>query len=99
MTAIRRTLSALSQYPSAVVGLAIIAAMVLFSIYIVIAIPYGEAVDLWRGGEGVWLENPRTAQPKWVNLFPGVNLPETIIMGPAGEADDDSVQKERHGSL
>ena len=33
MTAIRRTLSALSQYPSAIVGLAIIIAMVLFSIY------------------------------------------------------------------
>jgi len=95
MTAVRRTLSALSQYPSAIAGLAIIAVMVLFSIYIVVAIPYSEAIHLWRGGEGVWLENPRTAQPKWVNLFPGVNLPETIIMGPAGEADDDSVQKER----
>ncbi len=103
MTALRRTLAALSQYPSAVAGLAIIAAMVLFSIYVVIAIPYSEAIDLWRGGEGVWLENPRTAKPKWVNLFPGVNLPETMVLGPAGESDDASadapadasVQKER----
>ena len=95
MTGIRRTLAALSQYPSAIAGLAIIAAMVLFSIYTVIAIPYSEAIDLWRGGEGVWLENPRTAAPKWFNLFPGVNLPETMILGPAGESDDVSVQKER----
>ena len=95
MTALRRTLSALSQYPSAIAGLAIIAAMVLFSIYTVIAIPYSEAVDLWRGGEGVWLENPRTAMPKWVNLFPGVNLPETLILGPAGETEGESVKKTR----
>ena len=95
MTALRGTLAALSQYPSAIAGLAIIAAMVLFSIYTVIAIPYTVAVDKWRGGEGVWLENPRTAPPKWFNLFPGVNLPETITLGPAGESDEVSVQKER----
>ena len=96
MTAVRRTLSALSQYPSAIAGLAIIAAMILFSIYTVIAIPYGEAIDMWRGGEGVWLENPRTALPQWVNLFPGVNLPETLILGPADETVGESVQKTRN---
>ena len=96
MTAVRRTLSALSQYPSAVAGLAIIAAMILFSIYTVIAIPYSEAIDMWRGGEGVWLENPRTALPQWVNLFPGVNLPETLILGPADETVGESVQKTRN---
>ncbi len=95
MTAARRTLSALAKYPSAIAGLGIIVALLLFSVYTVIAIPYSEAVRLWRGGEGVWLETPRNALPAWVNLFPGVNRPETVILGPAGEADGESVTKRR----
>ena len=35
---------------------------------------------LWRGGEDIWIENPRNAQPGWVNLFPGNNLPKTIVV-------------------
>ncbi len=95
MTAARRTLSALSKYPSAIAGLGIIVALLLFSVYTVIAIPYSEAVRLWRGGEGVWLETPRNALPAWVNFFPGVNRPETVILGPVEEADGQSVTKTR----
>lgn len=95
MTGLRRTLSALSRYPSAIAGLGIIAAMVALSIYTVIAIPYSEAVSLWRGGEGVWLETPRNALPQWVNLFPGVNLPQTLTLGPAAAGEDVSVEKTR----
>ncbi len=91
MTAARRTLSALSRYPSAIAGLLIIAALVLLSIYTVIAIPYSEAIRLWRGGEGVWLETPRNALPSWVNLFPGVNLPDTLIL----DTESDLVTKTR----
>ena len=95
MTAARRTLSALSKYPSAIAGLGIIVALVVFSVYTVIAIPYSEAVRLWRGGEGVWLETPRNALPGWVNLFPGVNQPETVILGPDEKAGGQSVTKTR----
>ncbi len=95
MTAARRTFSALSQYPSAIAGMGIIAALLVLSIYTVIAIPYSEAITLWRGGEGVWLESPRNALPKWANLFPGVNLPDTLILGPEGAADSDPVDKTR----
>jgi peptide/nickel transport system permease protein len=95
MTAARRTLSALSHYPSAIAGMGIIAALVVLSVYTVVAIPYSEAVRLWRGGEGVWLETPRNALPSWVNLFPGVNLPDTLILGPSGEADGEAVEKTR----
>ena len=95
MTAARRTLSALSNYPSAIAGMGIIAALVVLSVYTVVAIPYNEAVRLWRGGEGVWLETPRNALPSWVNLFPGVNLPETLILGPSGAADGEAVEKTR----
>ena len=95
MNAARKTLSALSKYPSAIAGLGIIVALVVFSVYTVIAIPYSEAVRMWRGGEGVWLETPRNALPSWVNLFPGVNRPKTVILGPTEEAGGQSVTKTR----
>ena len=76
MSAIRE----LPRYTSALVGLAIIAALGGIALYGIFAIPYNEAVMLWRGGEGVWVESPRNAQPGWVNLFPGRNLPKTIVL-------------------
>lgn len=91
MTALSRPLSALARYPSAIAGLLIILALVLLSIYTLITIPYAEAIRLWRGGEGVWLETPRNAWPSWVNLFPGVNLPNTLIL----DTDSNSVEKTR----
>ena len=69
-----------SRYPSALVGLAIIIGLVGLALYGVIAIPYSEAISLWRGGEGVWIEYPRNAQPGWVNLFRSSNLPKTIVL-------------------
>ena len=68
------------HYSSALVGLAIIAGLVGMALYGVIAIPYNEAVRLWRGGEGIWIEHPRNAQPAWVNLFRGRKLPSTIVV-------------------
>ncbi len=66
------------HYPSAIIGLAIIVVYVLISIYTVIAIPYKEAVYLWRGGEEIWGDNPRLAAPTWYNLFRKKKLPLTI---------------------
>jgi len=48
----REGLRQLRQHPSAVAGAAIIAVLVLVSVYTVIAIPYGEAIERWRGGMG-----------------------------------------------
>ena len=39
------------------------------SVYTVFAIPYRQAIQLWRGGENLWIENPRNAAPAWFNLF------------------------------
>jgi peptide/nickel transport system permease protein len=80
MRAILEALKEVSRYKSAVVGLILIAILVIVAIYTVFAIPYSEVVRLWRGGEGMWLENPKNALPSWVNLFPGTNLPKTIIV-------------------
>ncbi|RLG51710.1 MAG: ABC transporter permease [Thermoproteota archaeon] len=66
-------------YKSAVVGLIILAALLFISIYTVIAIPYSEAKELWKGSEP-WLKNPKNAAPIWVNLFSRKKLPSTIIL-------------------
>ncbi len=80
MRALREGFSQLRQYPSAIVGLSIIAALVFFSLYAVLAIPYNEAIRLWRGGEDIWVDNPRNASPSWVNLFSKTKSPHTIIV-------------------
>jgi len=80
MSALRNAIRQITRYPSAVVGLMIIGALVLVAIYALITMSPSEAISLWRGAEGVWTENPRTAVPRWVNIFPGINLPETIIV-------------------
>lgn len=78
MKAIKNTFKELSRYPSAIIGLAIIGVLVLLSIYAIITIPYKQALVLWRGGEGIWYENPRYAAPSWMNFFSRTKEPETI---------------------
>lgn len=70
----------LTRYPSAILGLVIILGMVALALYAVISIPYSEAIRRWRGGDEVWGENPRTAQPAWTQLFSKAKSPETIIL-------------------
>lgn len=73
-------LKGLRRYPSLVAGLVIIAMFVGLSIYSVIAIPYNQAIELWRGGVGVWDENPKNAYPLWFDLFTTDKLPRTIVV-------------------
>jgi peptide/nickel transport system permease protein len=87
VSALREAFKEFTQYPSAIMGLLIIAALIMLSIYTVIAIPYSEGMRLWRGGEDIWIENPRNARPRWVNVFLKERLPETIIVNtPPGAA-------------
>ena len=83
MNSIKRFFVEISHYPSAVIGLVLIFALVVFSIYVVIALPYNEAISLWRGDENVWYKTPRTAQPKWMNWFLEDDLPETLSFNTA----------------
>lgn len=80
MKTLQRTFSDLARYPSAVAGLLIIAVLVIAGIYSMFAIPYSEAVRLWRGGEDVWYQNPKNAAPAWFNYFTAKDLPETILI-------------------
>ena len=75
---IGQTIRALREYPSAIVGLVIIIGLMGVSIYTVIAIPYSEAISLWRGDGRVWDRNPRGALPIWVNYFRRADLPRTL---------------------
>ena len=72
--------SELRQYPSAIVGLSIIFGFILLALYAVIAIPYPEALERWRGGESVVENNPRNARPTWVNWFTQDDLPPTLVI-------------------
>ncbi|MCW4020697.1 MAG: ABC transporter permease [Candidatus Bathyarchaeota archaeon] len=67
----------LVTYKSGIFGIVFLILLVSLSIYAVVAIPYEEAIKLWRGEDAIWIENPRNAQPYWVRYF-GKNLPETI---------------------
>ena len=73
-------LKGLKRYPTLVVGLVIITAFVSLSIYTVVALPYSEAIRLWRGGPGVWDESPRSAGPVWLDLFIEGRVPRTIVV-------------------
>jgi peptide/nickel transport system permease protein len=87
MNKIKRLFGDLGQYPSAVVSLVVIGVMIFASIWIVIAIPYEEAVRLWRGGETVWYQLPKTVPPRWVNFFRRQKLPDTLILDTRQHSD------------
>jgi len=67
--------TSLRRYPSAIGGLVVVLLLVAIGIYAVIAIPYDEAIRLWRGGEEVWYQNPKFAPPAWTNFFSSKKLP------------------------
>lgn len=69
----------LRRYPSALVGLAIILALLGQSLYTVIAMPYSEALDKWRGG-AYWQLHPVNASPVWVDYLTGSRQARTLIV-------------------
>ena len=73
-------LKRLKRYPSLVAGVVMIIIFISFSIYAVVALPYSEAIRLWRGGPGVWDETPRNARPVWFDLFIEGRVPRTIVV-------------------
>ena len=69
MNALLAGLRQLRHYPSAIIGLTIVLGLLVLSLVTVLTIPYREAIRLWRGGAGVWDENPELARPAWFQLF------------------------------
>lgn len=75
-----RRVKEIRRYPSAIAGITVVGLFVCLAIYAVIAIPYSEAIVLWRAGPGVWDDSPRRAAPVWYDLFTRDRLPRTIVV-------------------
>jgi len=74
----KKALVAFKQYPSAILGMILVLFLIGISIYTVIAIPYEQAIQEWRGGEDVRANVPKTARPVYINWITSQNLPETF---------------------
>ncbi len=81
MSALKDGIEQLRRYPSAVAGAMIIVFLLSLAGYTMFAIPYGDALDKWRGG-AQWQEHPINARPAWVNWFRADTLPGTIRVTP-----------------
>jgi peptide/nickel transport system permease protein len=83
MNNLKHSFREILRYPSAVLGLSIIFLLVVIAIYTVIKIPYNTAINLWRGGEEVWYQNPKFAPPAWINFFLSKKLPVSFVVDTA----------------
>lgn len=98
MKSLQRTFRELLRYPSAVLGVTIIGGLLVLSIYAMLAIPYNEAIRLWRGGEGIWYKNPKMAAPEWTNFFRSKKLPKTIHLSTLDESASKVVKLDSQGN-
>ena len=80
MKNLKKTLQEIARYPSAVVGGVVILLLIGVAIYTMITIPYQKAIDLWRGGEDVWYQNPKTVPPEWFNFFTRKKEPISFVI-------------------
>lgn len=80
---LRSSFQKLSSYPSAIAGISVILFLIAVAIYTMITIPYNEAIRLWRGGEEVWYQNPKFAQPAWINYFSTKKYAESFAVDTA----------------
>lgn len=84
-----RSFKEITRYPTAVAGLVIICLLIVFSLVVIIAIPYEEAIYIWRGSEDTTYHNPKNAPPAWTNLFREDKKPESMwIHSDDAETDD-----------
>ncbi|HSJ55139.1 MAG TPA: ABC transporter permease, partial [Anaerolineae bacterium] len=80
------------RYPSAIVGLFLILALVGMSVYAIVAVPLDEAIKMSRGARNDWYVAPAFAQPAWVNFFRKDDLPLTILMDSGEETVTKTVE-------
>lgn len=80
MSIFRNVFQEIKRYPSAIAGSVIIVLLIVSGIVVLFAIPYEEAVRLWRGGEDVWYQNPKTVPPAWTNWFTKDDKPSSYFL-------------------
>jgi peptide/nickel transport system permease protein len=91
MNALKSSLQEIKRYPGAMIGLIIIILLIISAVVVVFALPYNEAIRLWRGGEGIWYKNPKSVPPTWWNWFTEDKKPPSMDF----TAANDNVQKTR----
>lgn len=72
----KKFMSDIKHYPTAIVGMFLIFCIIGLAIYAMIAIPYERAIELWRGNEIDTYRNPEKVPPVWINAFKADKLPE-----------------------
>jgi peptide/nickel transport system permease protein len=90
MDEVKSPLRKILYYPSAVVGLMVVFLLVFTAFYAMIKIPYADAINMWRGGEDVWYQNPKFAPPAWINYFSSKKYSESFSV----RTTDGSIAKE-----
>ncbi len=72
-------LKELRRYPSLAFGLAVLAIFLALSVYVVIALPYGQASGRWNNPRA-WDDYPRNAEPVWFDLFTKGKSSRSIVV-------------------
>lgn len=88
--AYRRVFVDIRRNRIALIGLVIILILVLVSFGTILAVPYNQAISMWRGDDDIWYRNPDRVAPAWTNLFRKEKLPSTIILN----SEDGTANKE-----
>lgn len=88
-----RSFRELKQYPSALASLILILLMLGASVYTIFAIPYNEAIRLWRGSEEDWYKYPKQAAPEWMNYFSARKQPVSFFLN-SEDASNPQVDKQ-----
>ncbi|MEN6572549.1 MAG: ABC transporter permease [Anaerolineaceae bacterium] len=97
MNKLKQTLHDIGHYPTAVAGVIVIFLLVVLAAYAMIKIPYNEAIRLWRGGEEVWYQNPKTAPPAWFNFFSAKKEPVSFAVK-SGDTEGSLLKKVTPGA-
>jgi peptide/nickel transport system permease protein len=98
MNSFKRSFREVMRYPSAVAGMIMIAILIAISIYTMIAIPYNTAIKLWRGGEEIWYQNPKTVPPSWFNFFSKQKQAQSFVVNQTTGDYQRSVEENSDGS-
>ena len=94
----KKNLQEIARYPSAIVGAVVILILIGVAIYTMIAIPYQKAIVLWRGGEDIWYQNPKTVPPEWMNFFTSKKEPISFVINSTKGQLDRTVKTHSDGS-
>ena len=98
MNTMRNSFQKLFYYPSAVLGIFVVLLLIFTAIYAMVKIPYRDAINMWRGGEDVWYQNPKFAAPAWINLFSKQKYAESFSVSTADGTMEKTVDPGAEGT-